>query len=291
MASDMIKEGGRNVYLIGGPPRSGTTWLQLLLSGTGLFQTSQETHLFPLFAAKLAAAWKLLSEDGGVNRQVGLSNIISEEEFYNSVRAFTSSVLSAVADSSNSQAKLILEKTPENLLHYEMIVKLYPQIRFIVLLRDPRAVVASTLAARSWAGRWAFADIVQLTQNWVNHVKAATALQSRTSHCLWVTYEKLRLGGPDYFHGICRQLDLQVTPMKARELMDTYAIARIRNQVAPAPWSLGAEPKGFFRLGETDSWRNELTTAQIAIIEETADLQMRLLGYERVVEVKRKSHP
>jgi hypothetical protein len=54
----------------------------------------------------------------------------------------------------------------------------------------------------------------------------------------------------------------------------------LRKNEASAPWSLAREPRTFFRRGESDGWRNELSADAIATIEAALGKWMSTYGYQ-----------
>ena len=77
------------MFLVGAP-RSGTTWLQLLLSRSPHIATANETYLFTGYTRSLFAAWAHHQRNV---RAVGLHNLISEEEYFDLIRNFTCKVM------------------------------------------------------------------------------------------------------------------------------------------------------------------------------------------------------
>ncbi|MEP6966606.1 MAG: sulfotransferase, partial [Pseudomonadota bacterium] len=163
--------------LVGGAPRSGTTYVQLLLYASGMFATAQESHLFPAFLGRMDEVWDRFAERAQNHRNVGLPAIMSKEEFDDVLRMMARRILSGIA-ARKPDAPWVLEKTPENVLVWPLIVRLLPRVRFITVIRDPRAVVASTIAARSWAGEWAHREVAAITESWIRNVRACLALEA-----------------------------------------------------------------------------------------------------------------
>lgn len=60
------------------------------------------------------------------------------------------------------------------------------------------------------------------------------------------------------------------------------SIADLRRGGVEAPWDLNAEPEAFYRRGQVNSWREELSGVEIAIVERLARGEMAELGYEPV---------
>jgi hypothetical protein len=270
--------------LVGGAPRSGTTYVQLLLYATGRFATAQESHLFPAFLARMDEVWERFDDRAQSHRDVGLPAVISREEFDDILRAAARRVLASIA-ARKPDAPWVLEKTPENVLVWPLIVRLLPKARFIIVVRDPRAVVASTVAARSWAGEWAHREVGQIAESWVRAVKAGLALEAAHPHVTRIRFERLRAQTPTVLAFLLNRFQLGVAPGKVRTIIDSVSLASLKKKRFEAPWPLAGEPRDFFRQGSQSAWRRELSVADIALVEDIAKEEMRILSYAPAVEL------
>jgi hypothetical protein len=113
----------RIVFLVGGP-RSGTTWLQLLLSRSPRIATANETHLFTGYTCSLFSAWDHHQRNA---RALGLHHLMSEEEYLDLIRNFACKVMLRILDK-NPEADIVLEKTPDHVLHWSNILRVFPRI-------------------------------------------------------------------------------------------------------------------------------------------------------------------
>jgi len=89
--------------------------------------------------------------------------------------------------------QIFLEKTPEHALFIPEIVRLLPAAKIIHLVRDPRDVVASLLAAPELGPAWAPRQVKSAVRKWHQHVSAAqTAGELLTPGQFWeIRYEDL----------------------------------------------------------------------------------------------------
>lgn len=143
-----------NRAFVFGAPRSGTTWVQLLLARHPKVATAQETHLFGRYLKGLWEGWRW-DEEERAERGVGISDLVTEEEFLDLCRGFSDAVLERIARRVEG-AELVVEKTPGHARCLGLVRKLYPEAHLVHVLRDPRAVAASLLrASRTWASGWA----------------------------------------------------------------------------------------------------------------------------------------
>jgi Sulfotransferase family len=267
----------RIVFLVGAP-RSGTTWLQLLLSRSPRIATANETNLFLSYTASLFSGWDLHRNNV---RRVGVDKLMNEEEYIDLVRDFVCNVMVRIADR-KPEAGIILEKSPGHLLYWRDIVKVFPDAFFLHIVRDPRSVVSSVVAAarNGWGLSWAPREVLGNCETWIKYVTAAKRLQQATPNFLQVTYEELKQNGPQLLSSIFSWIGIDTTNDECERIVAECDIENLRdNQLDKAPWDLSLEPNNFYRNGALDSWRNELTSRQCFLIEHTARDLMREFGY------------
>jgi hypothetical protein len=273
---------GRRFVFIGGAPRSGTTWLQLLLADTGRFATAQETHLFPAYIRPLLRQWEASRERGGGTgqREIGLHLVLSRQELRKACLVIANSVLRNI-QRTNPDADWILEKTPENLTASKTIFWLYPRARMLGMVRDPRAVVASIrAAATTWAGKWAPDDVNAATLIWRKRAQLWLRMKESDRLIYEVRYERLAEEGAPYLREILGWFDIDMDLAALDAIMKRNTIDALKlSQSSDRPWDIGAEPAGFFRVGEPNAWRSELRPEDIRQIEAIAGEEMQALGY------------
>jgi 2-polyprenyl-3-methyl-5-hydroxy-6-metoxy-1,4-benzoquinol methylase/tetratricopeptide (TPR) repeat protein len=123
-----------DVIFIGGAGRSGTTLLRTMLDAHPRLHCGPELKLVPVLS-QLRAQW--LATMGGALRDAG----VTPERLDAGVRSFLEALLTGLAPAGTRLA----EKTPHNVMHIDLLSRLFPRARFIHLVRDGRAVVASLL--------------------------------------------------------------------------------------------------------------------------------------------------
>ena len=85
--------------------------------------------------------------------------------------------------------------------------------------------------------------------------------------------------------GILTKFKLNVAPERARRIVASMSLQSLKEARFDAPWPLSEEPMDFFREGSETAWREELSIAMIAVIEDLARDEMRILGYTPVVRL------
>ena len=141
---------GANLIFILSLPRSGSTLLQRILGGHSQIHTVAEPWLMlnPLYALRETGVEA--EYDARLARQ-GLEDFLADlddgrQVYLDAVRAYASSLYGASL--ARSGKRFFLDKTPR---YYRIVPELracFPRARFVFLLRNPAAVLASTL--RTW---------------------------------------------------------------------------------------------------------------------------------------------
>ncbi|MDX1393812.1 MAG: sulfotransferase [Gemmatimonadota bacterium] len=265
------------VFVIGSG-RSGTTWLQLLLSQHPSVATCQETHLFTKYLGPLDRTWRAEANDPGP-RRVGLPQTFDESDFDEACRAIADRLMRRIL-ADKPGATVALEKTPGHAQEWRLIRRIYPHAYLVHMVRDPRAVVASLKSAgASWGSRWASRSAEGAVRQWETLVLAA--LEARgTDRYREVRYEDLLEDGPRILSGIFDWLGLDATLDDAEAFVHACRIDRLQKGDGPAsPWKLDAEPADFYRKGQADSWKDDLEAPEIRLIESMVPELMRDLGY------------
>lgn len=159
-------------FFVVGMPRSGTTLLSAMLSAHPDIHVTPETHFFRLFCRSAKQAQRSLSptefrqlwED--YRASWGFKDLQFDEAALEAIcerveaaePKTAGGIFRAVLDHVREEAgtALIGEKTPDHIFHWQAIRAVYPDARFIFILRDPRAVSQSlrTTPFNKGGGLW-----------------------------------------------------------------------------------------------------------------------------------------
>lgn len=176
------KTAGRRMLFVAGLHRSGTTLLESLI--TSRFKTSS------LHAAVPESEGQFLQDVmpadmsfGGPGMfaffpQMRLTPPASEEE----AAQLRHRISRCWEPWCVGESELLIEKTPANIVRVPFLRSVFPGSKFLIMVRDPRAVSAAT-----W--KWNPSPMLQLFMHWC--VAHSSALQSFDSDCLVVRYEDL----------------------------------------------------------------------------------------------------
>lgn len=270
------REKVRYVFVVG-CPRSGTTWLQLLLWQHPEISSSMETHLFK-YLAPMVATWNHYRND-----RVGLQSVLLDNEFDELLKIITVHALNKIGSRG-----VVIEKTPDHVFFADLILRVIPDSSFLHVIRDPRAVTSSLVsAAASWGSRWATTNVAKNATWWVNAVSAGVEIGMKTTRYLEIRYEDIQTEGVPQLERIFDWLGLDSDPGFCRRAIEACTIDRLRAKAVEAPWPLDIQPSEFYRRGEIDAWCQELSRSDIRTIEYLAGDLMKRFGYEPTTDQKK----
>ena len=164
------------IFIIG-CPRSGTTLLRVMLDSHPNIYCGPETHLIP----KLKIFYDSLDENWDFLQSFGLT----KEDFNKKI----SEIFSYFPEHNMKLKNKIrwAEKTPEHLFFAEFIDQLFPQCKFINMIRDGRDVVTS------FKKRWGSKTIPYATKKWNKSMEKSYELRNTfdSNRYIEIKYENL----------------------------------------------------------------------------------------------------
>lgn len=258
-----------------GFPSSGTDLLKNLLNAHGDIFIGGEFPLLPALAGRYGATVSPAEKDAAIRDLAG------SDVYHNLSRrdvdpglAFPASFAQLYAHMlSPKNAAWVGNKTPQNSENVDRLDRLFPEARYILIVRDVRDV------ALSWKRKWG-KDPCLCAYKWNARMLHARRLLERIApgrHVV-VTYESLLADERATATRICEFLGLAYD-----ERMGEYHRF------------VGAKVAGKLNYGEpviranTQKWREGLARRTIERIEEIAFEAMRSFGYES--EYARQSRP
>lgn len=277
--------GDRKTLFVYGSPRSGTTWIQLLLDQHAAVVTAPETQIFGFYLSGFRRQWREELDGAQQNRQGGggLSQLLSEDEFHELCRLNAEYVLDRIA-ARDPSATLVVEKSPTHAAHARFIQRLFPDAYFLHVIRDPRDTVASLLAAgRSWGRHWAPAHPADAAGFWRRYVEKGRELRGTGARYRELRYEDLSSDTAGNLAGVLDWLGLEAAPAEIDEFVEACGLDQMRRKGAGSGSSMPLPgrkvPSGFFRKGQVGGWASDLDPGDARIVERVAGPLMEELGY------------
>src|SRR5579862_4624848 len=119
----------KQVFFVGGAPKSGTTWLQLLLNAHPDISCSGEGHFPNKLLPGLAKTLK--QHNNAINtKSQTIFNGLNEQPLFTNRHALylaTAAIsLMLCPPGKATQARIVGEKTPDNVRYFELLATLFP---------------------------------------------------------------------------------------------------------------------------------------------------------------------
>ncbi|CAM2703287.1 unnamed protein product [Rotaria socialis] len=147
----------RPVIFIGGMPRSGTTLMRAILDSHPLVRCGEETRVIPRIL-NMRVAW----EKSNLEWSRLMAGGISEAMIDSAVRAFIYEILL----NHNQYADVLCDKDPFVLKYATYISSIFSNAKFILLVRDARAVIHSVMTRKVTITGFSLLDYRQNLKVW-----------------------------------------------------------------------------------------------------------------------------
>jgi hypothetical protein len=262
--ADVAALAERQLFFVGGAPRSGTTWLQHILDAHPDICCRGEGHFLQFLAEPMGAAMQhrrkqLQGKNARLFRDVGGYKLPEPEDVEFLVG---SAILTALAQQCDGHPYPIVgEKTPENVFYFPNLKRLFPAAKFVGIARDPRDILVSawhfipTERRRDDKTLEQMSFIRQAAGAVGKFLSGMLALRQRfPADVLIVTYEAL-LSEPEATIGaLYRFLGADDSPGIVTDSIAATSFAAMAGRPA------GIENNGaFLRKGVAGDWRTHLT--------------------------------
>ncbi len=265
MGATIDEDGEPDFVFIGGAGRSGTTLFRSMLSAHPRFWCGPELKLVSAICG-LRDQW--LGNMGSDLREAGVTGQVLDD----AVRAFISSLLRGTA-----QGERIAEKTPHNLLHMQSLGRMFPQARFIHVVRDGRAVSAS-LVKQAWLDPstggpvWYCSDLENASRYWAQ-VVSVVRQQSRAvpGRILEIRYEDLVTNSELTMRRVLAFLGERWHPAVLEHHKANVRHSKRESSTAAATQRLNTSA--------LERWRKELDEEALRKLDPTALTLLEELGY------------
>lgn len=278
---------GPPVFIVG-CGRSGTTLLRLMLDTHGSLAIPGESHFIP----PLYRARRRYASDGTLNVVQLAEDImrtphfrlwdIPKQKVRERVNSLQSPTFSGVVESvfrayADHHGKTRWgDKTPIYVRSIPLLVNLYPQARFVHLIRDGRDVALSYLSVP-----WGPATVREAAYKWRRDTTAGMRFGRNLGpeRYLEVRYEDLVADPRSSLQAICDFVDIEYS----EDLLEHHrdAESRVQAPADGAPFHAAATRPPTSGLRD---WRTQMEGPELRIFESIAGRVLAQLGYERRLE-------
>ncbi|MBS1767714.1 MAG: sulfotransferase [Acidobacteria bacterium] len=273
-------------FFLTGAPKSGTTWLGKLLDAHPEISCRGEACIHH-FGQRLVEAGKsynqLLAQRKAAITDANDFPPLPFADVLVLMRTFIELRFQSIADPAKPRLRLIGEKDPEHALHFKDLGPLLPGAKFIHILRDGRGVfisawhhnVRSKYEHLKTHDFEAFLDIT--AREWSDRVRrardGAKLLQDRYFE---LRYEDLVADPETWMGRVLGFLGAEADLATVRACLEAASFEKLSHGRKP-----GEEDKAsFFRKGDPNDWRNQLSDAQSRRFDQLSGGLLRELGYE-----------
>ena len=270
---------GERFIFVGGAPRSGTTLVQNMLDcHPDIWGGPEFLHLPDIATLR----GKLIDSVG----RGWIDAYVSAERVDELMRGLVEALMLPAAD--RAGRRLLSEKSPQNVLAFSALLELFPGARFVHVVRDPRAVVASLLqvgvrakekGVKSAAYTYACSAATAYTRKCLEAGFAATRGAPGRIHTM--VYEQLVQDPDKTSRALCAYLGLEWVEQMLRPGEVQHAGEKAITQASGDVWYDKASYQRNIDTRALSEWRQKLTSAQQHEVTQAfaANADLEALGY------------
>ncbi|VEN44918.1 unnamed protein product [Callosobruchus maculatus] len=199
-----IQEYNRQIPLIfiGGVPRSGTTLMRAMLDAHPDIRCGQETRVIPRLL-QMRFHWLKSDKESMRLEQAGLTKPVLDA----AIAAFMLEVIARHGE----PAPRLCNKDPLTIKSGTYVLELFPNAKFIFMVRDGRATVHSIITRKVTITGFDLTNYRQCIKKWNSAVESMNnqCRELGPSRCLRVPYEQLVLHPRKWMDKVLRFLDVR----------------------------------------------------------------------------------
>lgn len=278
------------VFFVSGAPKSGTTWLQKALDAHSQIVCAGEGH----FADHLARSLSRIFKEYFGQQQLVDKNVYEGRGYYrhhpNEDYDFfmVTAILNAFARLDlPAGTRFIGDKTPANVSYLQVFRRLFPDAKFINIVRDGRDTLVSTFkhVERVVRAEGKVSDVDEFIngktrmycERWVRSLDDAERFAATSPGVLHtVRYEDLKQDFPRAFAGVLAFLGADVSADEVMRCEEESSFKRLSGGREAGQ----EDPNAFVRKGLVGDWRGNLTAGQLAVFNEVGGEWLGRLGYD-----------
>lgn len=277
----------RGYFFVCGAPKSGTTWLQRMLDAHPQIHCSGEGNFIAKFSVPLAEVLRgydrqLKAIASGVYEGKPYYPQITQADFDRLARGFILERL--LSRNPGPEILQVGDKTPRYARELPSLLRLFPEARFINILRDPRDVTMSRMhharrtghedrVAEGSAARIQF--VKDSGKVWRDTVTAVVAFEAENPGILHtVRYEDM-LADP----GEAARRIFQFLGVRDDTTLTEQIVAATSFEAMSGRKPGEEHPTSFLWKGIAGGWAGKLEPEALGMIDEVCGEHMRAYGY------------
>ncbi|HET6330991.1 MAG TPA: sulfotransferase [Holophagaceae bacterium] len=273
-------------FFLTGAPKSGTTWLGKLLDAHPEISCRGEAcvHHFGLRLVEACKSYnELLAKRHAVITDANDFPPMPWPDVMVMMRTFIGMRFEAIADPAKPRLRLLGEKDPEHAMHLANLDKLFPEAKFLHIIRDGRGVFISAWHHNVRSKdvnleRLGFDDFLDITaKEWADRVRRAREAGKQLGERYFeVRYEDLVADPETWMKRVLDFLGASADQATVQACIEAASFEKL-SQGRKA----GEEDKAsFFRKGDPNDWNTQLTAPQIQRFNALSTGLLAELGYQ-----------
>ena len=280
-------------FFVGGNPKSGTTWMQLLLDAHPAITCSGEGH----FVDRLLKGMFRVRDDYNEQLRIDADRVYQGKPLYRPLAndvllpAARELIVRLMSQRATAESQWIGDKTPHNNRVFNDLRTLFPSALFINIVRHPYDVTVSRLHHRLRAGQ---ADALDPASKTYLTLVRATAQSWRDSQ---ERVARFHARHPKQLLQLCYE-DALAEPHATTARLFSFLGASTEPAIVMAAVKASAfetlsgrapgeeDRSSFYRKGVAGDWINTLDEKAIDIIDTECGQIFRQLGYRAAAEVR-----
>lgn len=190
------------IIWIGGVPRSGTTLMRAILDAHPDVRCGEETRVIPRILAMHKNMMHSVKEETRLTQAKITGEVLDS--------ALGAYILSIVAKH-GAMAPRLCNKDPFTLRSVDKLIKIFPQSKFILMIRDGRATAHSIIARKVTIRGFKLGSIQDVIHEW-NRAMSSMYNECKTvgqDRCIMVYYEQLVLHPAQQIRRVLDFLDIR----------------------------------------------------------------------------------
>jgi Sulfotransferase family len=167
------------------------------------------------------------------------------------------------------------EKTPGHLRYVDHIRRYFPDARFILVVRDGRAVIASQLKHPVWG--W---DLLTAARRWSRDARAMLGVMQQvdTEHLFILRFESLLKDPKRMVRDVCEFLGESFEPAMLSPSEQAASNAVTDAEYYDRPWM--KKSTRAIDDSRANAWRSEYSAVRLKLVESVAGRELTRLGYD-----------